>query len=172
MANFGTQVRRGLPRQPGGDPWPPGGTVAVAGHPVGKRAERDETPAAFLTAAAVPVVERAQGDETRANGIDTATSASPVVERAERDETRSVAPPAARVAPGDVSSRDSVARSTTEGAGRTVLRRGLPRSPGGEPWPRADAVAAIAPSSAPSISAAAASAVAEPTAVEPFVAAG
>jgi len=111
MATFGGTLRRGLPRTPGGEPWPPAGVAPGAPD----LATAVEAPAA--TEAAVV---------TEAPAERAAAAEAPAVERArnERDETpvparTSVAAPAGTVAP---------ARS---------IRRGLPRVPGGEPWPPA-----------------------------------
>ncbi|WP_404810343.1 MULTISPECIES: cytochrome b/b6 domain-containing protein [Microbacterium] len=103
----GRAIRRGLPRVPGGEPWPPA-SVAPAVAP----------PAAPVAAA--PVVERARNerDETlrttdalRPGEVLTATAPAPVA-------------PAAAVA---IAAAD----------GAKPLRRGLPRVAGGEPWPPA-----------------------------------
>ncbi|MCP2635816.1 cytochrome b/b6 domain-containing protein [Microbacterium sp. HD4P20] len=106
MATFGTSVRRGLPRRPGGEPWPPPGDAPVSTAAVAQGADsagsapltpQDVTPE--VASVAGPVVERAE---------------PPVVERAERDETPRPAASASR-----------------------QVRRGLPRVPGGDPWPPA-----------------------------------
>ncbi|PCE14693.1 hypothetical protein AUC47_16175 [Microbacterium sp. SZ1] len=108
-------LRRGLPRTPGGEPWPPAGVVevAVVEAPV---VEAPIEP---------PVVERTARDETRKDSsvaappvVDASVVEPRVVERAEPDDTRHTA--------------------------GTTLRRGLPRTPGGEPWPPASSV--VAPS--------------------------
>ncbi|NYE18828.1 cytochrome b/b6 domain-containing protein [Microbacterium immunditiarum] len=85
------RVRRGLPRLPGGEPWPP--ESALPSTPVAVHAE----------APSAPVAARAQRDEAQAPTAATAPAA---------------AAPAA-------------ATSTRP------LRRGLPRTSGGEPWPPA-----------------------------------
>ncbi len=90
-------VRRGLPRAPGGEPWPPGGAVA----PVAPE------PAAPPVAVAEPI-----------SGTD------PRVADADTRESVPEAPVAVPVAGQEPA---------------TGMRRGLPRVPGGEPWP--DAVA-------------------------------
>lgn len=90
-------LRRGLPRTPGGDPWPPAGAVAAAG---------------AAPAAAAPLV--AEPVEARAPSTVAAEPTAPPE-------------PAPSIAP----------------AAGVTLRRGLPRTPGGEPWPPAGAVAAI-----------------------------
>lgn len=40
------QLRRGLPRTPGGEPWPPAGTVEVAADPVPLAGVAEAAPAA------------------------------------------------------------------------------------------------------------------------------
>lgn len=118
MATFGDSVRRGLPRRPGGEPWPPAG-VAPAG------------------AQAVAVAE------------GPVAAQSPVVER---DGTP---PTDDRLEVPAVSSAGAGASSaprTIHGATARAVRRGLPRVPGGEPWPPVGvvpAVAAVAESAAP-----------------------
>lgn len=92
VASTARVVRRGLPRVPGGEPWPPASTAPVV-----------ETPAA----AAAPTAD--------------------VAAAADRAEPLPVAG-AATAAIGAVSA------VTTGGA---ALRRGLPRTPDGEPWPPA-----------------------------------
>ncbi|MFE6964285.1 cytochrome b/b6 domain-containing protein [Agromyces sp. NPDC057679] len=89
-------LRRGLPRVPGGEPWPPAGSVTVAAA-VGSVADAASASAPEV-APATPV------------GTAAVPAAAPAV----------AAAPAAAVAAGGV-----------------ALRRGLPRTPGGEPWPPA-----------------------------------
>ncbi len=111
MATYGSSLRRGLPRTPGGEPWPSAGDASVD---TGARAS-------------APSVERGiavrSGDETPQQSSQT----SPVV---------SSQPPAA--------SSLNEQRMGPFGDG-PVLRRGLPRAPGAEPWPPAGAVAKVAP---------------------------
>lgn len=97
MANI--TLRRGLPRTPGGEPWPTQTTVQAAAAPVDNVA-RHAAPAD----APAPVAAEAAAS----------APAAPVA-----------APAARRVA------------TTTE---KRALRRGLPRVPGGEPWPAAGEV--------------------------------
>nr|WP_318244807.1 cytochrome b/b6 domain-containing protein [Microbacterium pullorum] len=84
-------LRRGLPRVPGGEPWPPAGTAAAA------------APAPAPAASAAPVSDVAGGAD------------------ADRAEA-TLEQPAARAA------------SAGDGEG-VALRRGLPRTVGGDPWP-------------------------------------
>ncbi|MEV4737425.1 MULTISPECIES: cytochrome b/b6 domain-containing protein [unclassified Microbacterium] len=113
-------LRRGLPRTPGGEPWPPGGAVVVV----------PGTPAAEPPVVESPVVESPVAESPVVE--------SPVVERAERDETRR-APEG--VAPQVVPQAE---RDETRRPARTTFRRGLPRTPGGEPWPPAGTTAETA----------------------------
>ena len=114
-------VRRGLPRVPGGEPWPP--VVESAAPP----------PAAQH--AGVPVSQVADAGAQH--------SASATHERAASvDADAPVSPVAGAAAPDRA---DVTLERADAGAGRTlrhVLRRGLPRVPGGEAWPPAGWVAA------------------------------
>lgn len=116
MATFSSGIRRGLPRVPGGAPWPTGG----------ERAAPAAGPTEAVPAGAVPNVP-----EPAAPAGGTAAAGSGVV-----------AAPAA-VAPV-IAPEPSAARASAEGAasGATV-RRGLPRVPGGEPWPPSGARAVL-----------------------------
>lgn len=107
-------LRRGLPRVPGGEPWPPADAVAVdadAAEPEAGAAP--ETVAHTVTPAAVAAVD--SGVTTGA--VDPAPAVAP-------------APPTDAVSPA------------TSGALR--IRRGLPRVSGGEPWPPQTAPSAAA----------------------------
>ncbi len=121
-------LRRGLPRVPGGEPWPPADAVAeVADVSVA-------APAPAVPADAVAPSSPAEG------------AVAPAVERPIRDEELP-APAAdivASIAVGDA------------GSGGTTLRRGLPRVPGGEPWPPAGAAPGGAPRGAEPVAAASA----------------
>ncbi len=99
-------IRQGLPRRPGGPPWPD----VAAGVPV--------TPAAAAThRVAVPV-------ET--------TPAAPVVEAV---DAAPVGPP---VGPPVTTPATTLAAATATAT--VAVRRGLPRTPGGDPWPPAGTV--------------------------------
>lgn len=114
----GTTVRRGLPRRPGGEPWPP---VGLAPDGVGAAlAERDSAESAV---ASPPVAE-------------SAAPAAQVAQHAGTDaSTLRVATPEPAAPTGN---------------GARPLRRGLPRVPGGEPWPPAGLTRAEAPGDVPS----------------------
>jgi thiosulfate reductase cytochrome b subunit len=92
------RLRRGLPRTPGGEPWPPAGPLP----PLDATASQAE-PSTVLPAEPPSAPKAVRAD---------AVAPSP-------------APEAPAVAPG---------AAPTDGA---RLRRGLPRTPGGEPWPPA-----------------------------------
>ncbi|WP_413354386.1 cytochrome b/b6 domain-containing protein [Microbacterium sp. 1P06AB] len=113
MATYARSVRRGLPRATGGDPWPPA-TEAPA--PV------IEVPVA--DAAATPLADEAAETPT----------ADVVATRTESATT----PPAesATPAPASTTAGDAAAAHPAS-APAIATRRGLPRIPGGEPWPPA-----------------------------------
>lgn len=82
----------------------------------------------------------------------TIVHATPVVERVQRDEAHALAePPAAPAAPATTAvpatpaaahTTPAAAKAQASGAG-SALRRGLPRTPGGEPWPSAGFAPAV-----------------------------
>ncbi|MCO7203558.1 cytochrome b/b6 domain-containing protein, partial [Microbacterium sp. CnD16-F] len=113
MATYARSVRRGLPRVSGGDPWPPAGSAPVADAAAAPVADAAAAQLADAGAASVP-------DEV-APPTDSATTAS--AESATR-------------ASGSTTTEDAVA-SHHASAPATATRRGLPRTPGGEPWPPA-----------------------------------
>jgi len=101
MATFARTVRRGLPRVPGGDPWPPAGVVAGADADAGDATAE----AAGADGAAAPQsLEYGAATSDRAEATAEPTSAT------------------GASVPADAPIR---------------LRQGLPRTPGGEPWPPA-----------------------------------
>lgn len=115
MATYGRTLRRGLPRTPGGDPWPPAG----------------EAPGAVTRPSA----------EAQAEASVAAEAASP--EAASHESGSSV-----QVLRDDAQqSHETAAPAVTDAApvasDARAVRRGLPRVPGGEPWPPAS-VAAVA----------------------------
>ncbi|MFB7890696.1 cytochrome b/b6 domain-containing protein [Microbacterium sp. NPDC056044] len=164
MATNVSTLRRGLPRTPGGDPWPPAGPalasapVADAAHPAGV----DAAPAGSTTPAvvvadvdAVPqsVVAGAQVDDAPKVTAEPRAAAAtrpvrrglPRVPGGEPWPPASVAAPAtnvAAVAASDAGARPDMTPSPagqqmTPSADAKALRRGLPRVAGGEPWPPA-----------------------------------
>lgn len=116
MATYTNVVRRGLPRTPGGEPWPE--TDALA--PI----ELPEPAAAAPLAPATPAGAVAMGQTdapAAAQAIDASSAGSHAVPAAAAVAAAPVANDAAPVAGAPVS-----------------VRRGLPRVPGGEPWPPAE----------------------------------
>ena len=119
-------VRRGLPRTPGGEPWPPVSIVDVPGLRLAARPSVTTSPtepAAPTELTEVPVrrgLPRTPGGEPWPP-VEAVRVALPVRERAKsRAETAT---------PAEAATADGVA---------VPLRRGLPRTPGGEPWPPAE----------------------------------
>ena len=135
MATFGSTVRRGLPRVPGGEPWPPAGTAPVPNgdgggdrslslskHPRRTALRQAQGP---LVRALGPLVPALRTVGSSAGGaVPGSAGQTPVIERArnERDET-----PRADTLPVTAASTGAI----------RAIRRGLPRVPGGDPWPPA-----------------------------------
>ncbi|MBL0885499.1 cytochrome b/b6 domain-containing protein [Myceligenerans indicum] len=118
MATFSQGLRQGLPRRPGGPAWPPADEATAA--PVGGAAAQEPAEPALDAAPPVAAAEPALA------AASPAAPASPAV--------------AAEPAPG--------AAPAQTGAVEVRLRRGLPRVPGGEPWPPAGAVRVDGPPAA------------------------
>ncbi|GAA3199144.1 cytochrome b/b6 domain-containing protein [Microbacterium terregens] len=121
MATYTGTVRRGLPRRPGGDPWPPAGEAAVVAEPV------------------VEVVAPAVASVAAAPGAAQAEAAGPTAAKAPKvtaDAPAAAAPGAAQAEAAGPVGAESPKVTAGAGAARTI-RRGLPRVPGGEPWPPA-----------------------------------
>ena len=124
------ELRRGLPRVPGGDPWPPAGTVDVEGAPV-EDAAADVAPVADAAETAeVPLrrgLPRVPGGEPwpPAGTVRVAVPAASAAAAAEAADVADIAEPAHTV--------------------EVPLRQGLPRVEGGEPWPPAGTVRVAAP---------------------------
>ncbi len=126
MATYGRTMRRGLPRQSGGEPWPPAGT-AVADQSDDARREPSPGPGAV-----------------RSDRVSTLTAPPP-------EETTTAPPPQpTTTAPPleDMTTALPPQPATPAGAAARTMRRGLPRSVGGDPWPPAVKLPAAA-SSAP-----------------------
>lgn len=125
-------LRRGLPRVPGGEPWPPA-DAAAAGSAVESTGED------------VTVVDATAGEATDAEAAAADGSAAHVVTP---DVADAVAVESAAATPAA-----DPAQVRTGGSSR--IRRGLPRVPGGEPWPPSQtapmsaATAAVAEVAAP-----------------------
>jgi thiosulfate reductase cytochrome b subunit len=125
-----SRLRRGLPRRPGADAWPP----AAEAFRTASAVDVDTTPAAHD--------EHPTTATSRAPG---ARSAAP----APRGMPSDSSVPASSAAVPAIATTLATAAMTASGAG--ALRRGLPRRPGGTPWPPAGAVpapAALAPARA------------------------
>ncbi|OJW02468.1 MAG: hypothetical protein BGO47_12240 [Microbacterium sp. 67-17] len=192
MATYARTLRRGLPRTPGGDPWPPAGEIpgalssasvppaeapvaasvsaGVASHESGSSAQelREDAPQSHQTAAPVVTDAAPAASQVRAvrRGLPRVPGGEPwppaSVAPAAAPATGAAAPATGAAAPAP--SPDSgpaeprlpqhAAPATAEArfganesSARTV-RRGLPRVPGGEPWPTSEMVAAISASGA------------------------
>ena len=112
-APVGVSLRRGLPRVPGGEPWPPADATAVA-----------SVAAAAPEPAAGASSERDLGERTAPSREQAVQSATSRAVDAEAD-----AEAGARIAHAEAAADAGVA-----------VRRGLPRVAGGEPWPPAGTV--------------------------------
>ncbi len=109
MATYGQAIRRGLPRVPGGAPWPTGG----------------DAPAVAVAAEPASSVGTVQVAVTAASVAATPQDVTPEPAAARRDVTPEPEPAAAA--------------GSGPAPGAVPLRRGLPRVQGGEPWPPATA---------------------------------
>ncbi|WP_296194735.1 cytochrome b/b6 domain-containing protein [uncultured Microbacterium sp.] len=143
MATDAQALRRGLPRTPGGEPWPPAGDAPVTARRAG---------AAPVAEAAAPVVAEAAP-----------AAAAPA---AEVSAAQPVAAPAIAPSPAVAPVAPALASATAQ-----PVRRGLPRTSGGEPWPPASFAPAIAASAGAAPTAAAQATDASPAAVAPAPAA-
>ncbi|MHA5283650.1 cytochrome b/b6 domain-containing protein [Corynebacterium sp. CQ3829_602738] len=123
------ELRRGLPRVPGGEPWPPAGTVDVADAPV-EDAAADVAPVADAAEAADVALRRGL---PRVPGGEPWPPAGTV---------RVAAPAAAAGAAAAAEAADVAEPAHTV---EVPLRQGLPRVEGGEPWPPAGTVRVAAP---------------------------
>lgn len=136
-------IRRGLPRTPGGEPWPivAGGGASVAQAPVEPvAAPQARTPAVSTAASALPAAEPIA--ETGSGAAVSAVTATPLVASAVTGEQATVS-----------------------------LRRGLPRTPGGEPWPAVSAAMVAAVANSTVVTNAAAPALASDSPAEPVASA-
>ena len=132
------ELRRGLPRVAGGDPWPPAGTVEVEGAPAAPAAPAAPVAAPADTAPAADTVEvPLRRGLPRVAGGDPWPPAGIV----------RVAAPAAAADPAANAPAASEPADTAPAAGtvEVPLRQGLPRVAAGEPWPPAGTVRVAAP---------------------------
>ncbi len=158
MATYGRTTRQGLPRVAGGEPWPPvfeiaGGAAAPAAvaeasapAPVADVSETVATAAAVaptVVPAAAPAARAVRRGLPRVPGGEPwpPAAAAPAVETAAAVEApvttaTDVPVAAARVEPLPAAST-ATAASVPSADGGAALRRGLPRTPDGEPWPPA-----------------------------------
>ena len=121
------ELRRGLPRVPGGEPWPPAGTVNVADALV---------EAAPIEAAPTPVSADTVEVPLR-RGLPRVPGGEPWPPAG----TVKVAAPAVPAAETAAIVDDAEPAHTVE----VPLRQGMPRVEGGEPWPPAGTVRVAAP---------------------------
>lgn len=137
MATYGARVRRGLPRVPGGEPWP-AATDAAAGARSGAGA-----PSAAGAHSGAGAGAPSAADAASLSGVGASVpQVRPEFEAPSADDG-AIGPDAA----GDAAARSS---SAVDADGARALRRGLPRVPGGEPWPPASIAspaAVVAPAS-------------------------
>ncbi|MFF2493606.1 cytochrome b/b6 domain-containing protein [Agromyces sp. NPDC058064] len=164
MATYGRTTRQGLPRVAGGDPWPPvtelsaeavpaeapSGSAATATADVAPAVAAPAPVAAEPVAAAATTVATAR---TLRRGLPRTPGGEPWPPAAAAPAAASAAdlaaPAAAAVAapaeaaPGGAPAAASATApataqpAATAVAGGVALRRGLPRTPDGEPWPPA-----------------------------------
>ncbi|WP_217180757.1 cytochrome b/b6 domain-containing protein [Streptomyces sp. AC495_CC817] len=116
-------LRRGLPRVPGGEPWPPADAVP-------------ESLSADVAAehSAVSV----------SGGSDVAVSGAGAAAGAPVDAAGDASVPSSSSVSAAVTGERGAGAATAAPAVGSAIRRGLPRVPGGEPWPPADTASAAA----------------------------
>ncbi len=119
VASVAVPLRRGLPRAPGGEPWPPAGEVQVASP------SAEAAPSAAPASSAPSVAVEQPGTPAAQNLAETPESTT------EAAPSGVAAPAPAVTAPV----AGSAGRPEIAGMSDVPLRRGLPRVPGGEPWP-------------------------------------
>ncbi|WP_092104877.1 cytochrome b/b6 domain-containing protein [Brevibacterium sandarakinum] len=164
MATYSSSLRSGLPREPGGEPWPPEGTIGEPIEP-GTSAVSVESaePVESVDAAEQVDTDQSVAAESPAEAEQpTAVEADAAGESEEADESGSLGAGAAVGATGvaagaavgtvaaasdtDADSGDAAeqpsestsAQSSAPAAEASIevpLRRGLPRVAGGDPWP-------------------------------------
>ncbi|WP_157008878.1 cytochrome b/b6 domain-containing protein [Agromyces laixinhei] len=155
MATYGRTTRQGLPRVAGGDPWPPVFEIAegvpavgvadaavesVAAEPAAAATDAD-APTGVSAAASVAAPARAvRSGLPRVPGGEpwppaSAAAAAPAVPAAAA-ATVADAEPASAI-PAAAAPAVPVTSGVVAAAGGVALRRGLPRTPDGEPWPPA-----------------------------------
>lgn len=156
MATYARTLRRGLPRRPGGEPWPPAGEP-----PLAAETGLDSAESGVDSAESADVA----GDTDAAAVASGAAVVAPVVLPAAVTQE----PPGLPIA-ADSSEPITPAQPASPAArgGARQIRRGLPRTPGGEPWPPAGpAPAGPGASAEPAASAESAASTAAPIASAP-----
>ncbi|WP_353114203.1 cytochrome b/b6 domain-containing protein [Microbacterium sp.] len=152
-------LRRGLPRTRGGEPWPSGGVAVavendVVTEEVPEPAESVPAPAAApVPSAAAPVAAAPAAGVALRRGLPrtkggeawpAATASAPAVSAR---SSAAEAAPAASAAPSAGAATDipspSVAAPAAASGAQISLRRGLPRTKGGEGWPPEGAAAVV-----------------------------
>lgn len=144
VASGESHIRRGLPRVPGGEPWPPAGDAPA---PAAATAASNVTPVVPAPAAAAATATVAEG----AAAVTAAAGADPLA--------------------GAVSPQQAPA-AHAQAAPAGGVRRGLPRVVGGDPWPPADTVPTAAATSPAGSAAVESEAAATPSAGSAAPAAG
>lgn len=138
MASTPRTPRRGLPRVPGGEPWPP----AVSG------ADSDDAAVPGTDAAAVPGTVSAASAQNGAELAPGPRETSGPTSSEQRSADAAPPSPASVEVPGADDSSAAIAPAVADAA--TVgVRRGLPREPGGEPWPPASVAPGNRPAAEP-----------------------
>ncbi|MFJ4036526.1 cytochrome b/b6 domain-containing protein [Microbacterium sp. NPDC090007] len=140
MASTPRSPRRGLPRVPGGQPWPPAASGAPSGEEgTARRSEELAAPSGEEHEATMVPADHAHLVDPTPPGTGSAVdpdAAAPV------DTAHAGDAPA----PADIADTGDAAPVGTAHAGATsepgpaagiAVRRGLPREPGGAPWPPA-----------------------------------
>ena len=145
VAGVEVPLRRGLPRVSGGDSWPPAGVANVAAAAPTAAAARHAAPAADAAADAAPAAEAVAAPTPAPAENPGATASQPA------------ASPAAAPATAYSTETEEV-----------TLRRGLPRTAGGDPWPPA-ATVNVERAVAPAVAVAALSADTAPAPAAPAV---
>ncbi|SIO29060.1 cytochrome b/b6 domain-containing protein [Agromyces cerinus] len=157
MATYGRTTRQGLPRVAGGEPWPPvfeSAVAAAAAAPApvveasapavtADAAASAVAPAAAAAVAVASTAHRVRRGLPRVPGGEPwpPASAAPVAAAAAVAAAPATPPSDVAAAVGRAEPHLAPAAGATAGApvagGGAALRRGLPRTPDGEPWPPA-----------------------------------
>lgn len=159
--------RRGLPRVPGGEPWPAAGTVASDATRVAVDVDEDATTAAAVTIAAAEDARPTQttaasrtrsglprvvggppwprgGTVARALEVSTLETSAHNAEAPEATSAHGAGVHEARLYDADTvtaARKDAGVAAASETLATACLRSGLPRVAGGPPWPRGGTVA-------------------------------